>query len=361
MEWTVCPVCRITCELTKDTPEKQIYYCDGCKYLVFFKDSNGNIIFPHVSDMGLLAGYLYRNGSYVYMTQTNVDRILADPHLPKTPSEHLDQLLLHIYSLNNGVSRGARTDFLNPPDGYVRDYDELTRMCNSLIEEYQYLRKETRSVDPFFPEEVITYYMVTQTGLHYINNELLGKEFLRILKNFSFKNNLLDHYESCKSIAETLPISGEEELEMLLATLQAKEYISITSPPSSPLRDGMCKLTKKGLLYLSGEPSGTSTPTQVLTVHQQNSYVNNGGMMINAGIDIAQLETQFSTQLDQLKLQGLTAEEENRIIDALELAKNSDTIGNKIKLIANKLEPILTKYGPLAVSILNTLQTIALK
>ena len=182
------------------------------------------------------------------------------------------------------MSRGLC--YLDPGDAYVLNEDELERMIDRLINEYEYVRLYD---DPAFPEGEKTYYMLTAKGSDFVEKELLGKECLRILRNIGLNEGLSNEYVYCRELMSYMPYLVEKEAVRLLSILNAKCYVEIKRLPGMELLESMCRLTKRGLLYLEDlEEREKQYQSPINIVNQNNTYTNNGGTMINEGVTINQ-------------------------------------------------------------------------
>lgn len=341
IEYSTCPVCGLPCELTEDTEHHRKYFCEGCQYLIFLKNEEGDCIMPYISDYGHLAGYLYREGNITTLTQDTVDEILLDPRIPTTPLEHLYQLLLYIYARGSHMSRGVR--YLDPGDAYVLDERELERMIDRLINEYGYVKLYN---DPAFPEDEKTYYMLTAKGSDFVEKELLGKECLRILRNIGLNDGLPNEYVYCNKLMSYLLYLDEKEKMRLLSILNAKSYVEINRLHGMEILEGMCRLTERGLLYLEGLDGGdTQYQSPINIVHQNNTYTNNGGTMINEGVTINQNNSQIEEGLKIIRNFPLTPDEIKIINDLEDYLNQPVSKEEKFQSILSKMKTFVANYG----------------
>lgn len=354
IEYSTCPVCGLPCELTEDTEHHRKYYCEGCQYLIFLKNEDGDCIMPHIPDYGHLAGYLYREGHITTITQETVDKIFLDPRIPNSPLEHLYQLLLYIYTHGKHTSRGLR--YLDPGDAYVLDERELERMIDRLINEYGYVRLYN---DPAFPEGEMTYYMLTAKGSDFVEKELRVKECLRILRNIGLNAGHPHEYVyGRKLMSYLLHYLDEKEGVHLLSILNAKSYVEIKRLPGMEILEGMCRLTERGLLYLEGLDGGdTQYQSPINIVHQNNSYTNYSGTMINEGVTINQNNSYIEEGLKIIRSFPLTPDEVKQIDEMEDYLNQPVSKEDKLRRITANMKTFVEKYGSLIMDGFNLLLT----
>jgi len=136
-----CVLCGMECEHGRSAlSNSDTYNCPGCG--TFNIGFNANFWKLGDDEDGAIkqkiAGYFYetkdkRGADAYYLTAESINKILADPIIPKTTTQKMEKLLLYLYKQNEYVGYEHNVNSATPPAiAYAKNEAELVGLCKAM-------------------------------------------------------------------------------------------------------------------------------------------------------------------------------------------------------------------------------------